>query len=712
MRRWLVGIAFVLTFAAQAAAGEPKVIILGFDGMDPALTQTFMDEGLMPNLVRLAQKGHYSVLKTSNPSESPVAWSVFSVGANPAKTGIYDFLRRMPGSYYPEFATVTPSKKAVLPSDAARWGIGLGAGVIVFVLVFLLAKLVAKKLPVRLGTAVVAGVIVAAGALYVVLNWVPKSMPLPISNRMGKNFWEITAEAGLPSTAIRMPVTFPVAEVPNTRLLSGLGVPDVRQTNGTYTLYSTEKASGDTEMGGRLVPVTVMGDRVEGRVLGPKNFTLEGKPGIKTPPDAAVPFVVNINRAEGTADITVQGETRTLKTGEFSEFFEFKFELNPILSLYGVAKFALLSIEPEFRLYLTPVNFDPAHMPPTVRISNPTDFSAQLAKRHGLFKTIGWQEETWALNELVIDEDLFLSDLYDVMRRIENIITGELEKDDWRLFIGVFEATDRLQHMMWRHWDDRHPLHDNAEAARYSPEFGKLYAEVDRIVGNVMDKYVDDDTHLIVMSDHGFQSFRKAININTWLVHNGFMTLKGQDAVRDRNLDDLFGKGEFWPNVDWSRTKAYHLGLGQMYINLFDREPEGAVMKTEYEAVQNELKEKLLQLTDPEDGRPVFVGVYRRQDIYRGPAYDFAPDLILGFNEGFRISWQSALGGIPKGVFADNDRKWSGDHCSVDPSLTGGVVFSNQRFEKADPSIMDIAPTVLKVFGLPENKEMEGKPLY
>ncbi|MBZ0271562.1 alkaline phosphatase family protein [bacterium] len=700
-------IAVVLMLASNTAfAAEPKVIILGFDGMDLRLVHKYMDEGLMPNMQKLQGTGHLGRLDTTNPSESPVAWASFAVGGNPGKTGIYDFLRRMPGSYFPEFATVTPGTKEVLPSDALRWGIAAGAGVVAALLLFFLLRLVTRSTITRLVAAIVPAVCVFGASAYVITKWVPKELPIPIGQRQGTAFWNYAADAGMGVTAIRVPVTFP-AEDFGGKLLSGLGVPDVRQTNGTFTVYSTQKMTAtNTEMGGKLVPVTMLGDRIEAKVLGPRNFTL------KDNPDVTVPFVAKINKAAKTADITCQGQTRTVKMGEFSDFFTFDFALNPLVHLSGIAKFALLAVEPDVRIYLTPVNFDPAKLPPTVRISAPADFAPMLHGQHGPFKTIGWQEETWALNELQISEELFLADLFETMSDIEKIVYAELDKRDARLFIGVFEATDRLQHMFWRYLDEKHPLYDADEAAKHSEAFRRLYAKIDQIIGRVMEQNVDDDTHLFVMSDHGFQSFRKAVNINTWLVENGFMALKGQEPGTEFNLDQLFGKGEFWPNVDWSRTKAYHIGLGNIYINLFGREPQGVVHKLEYEKVQNEIREGLKKLIDPETGEPVVIDVYPRQEIYKGPAFDLAPDLILGFAEGYRISWQSALGGMPKGVILPNDRKWSGDHCSVDPSLTYGVLASNRKITKDAPIIYDLAPTALSALGVDLPGDIDGKPLY
>ncbi|MCB9488500.1 MAG: alkaline phosphatase family protein [Deltaproteobacteria bacterium] len=706
-RMWAIGVVLGAMWIASAAqAAESKFIILGFDGMDPMLTEKFMAEGKMPNLKKLAEQGTYKKLITTTPSASPVAWSAFSVSGNPGKTGIYDFLRRMPGTYFPEFAMVSPSTKPLLPNDGTRYAISGVVGVVLAVLLFFLAKLATKSRAARAVIALVAGGVATGMTVFVFKTWVPKELPLPVLNRMGKTFWSVAGEAGINSTIIRVPVTFPAEDFPNGKLLSGLGVPDVRQTNGTFTVWETKRHNTtDTEMGGKLIQVQVVGNRVDTYLLGPKNFTVEGKPDVK------LPFSVEIDAADKAATIHVGEQTQTVAEGEFSDFFTFDFKLNPIIGLQGIAKFALISTDP-FKLYLAPVNFSPKKQPPTVRISTPKDFAAALAEDHGLYKTLGWQEETWALNENQIDETLFLADLKENFQQFEDILMDQIGQDDWRLFVWVTEATDRLQHMFWRYLDPKHPMYDEAQAEKFRGAFGELYHAVDTLIGKVMEQYVNDDTHLIILSDHGFQSFRKAVNINTWLVENGYMTLKGQEDVRDRNLDDLFDQGEFWPNVDWSRTKAYHLGLGQMYLNVFDREPNGIVPKEEYEALQEELRQKLMAFTDPEDGTPVFLGVYRRQDLYHGPAYDFAPDLFLGFNQGYRISWQSALGSVPKGLIVDNDRKWSGDHCSVDTSLTRGIFFSNLPINKDEPEIYDIAPTVLKTLGVAIPDDYDGKPLY
>ena len=224
---------------------------------------------------------------------------------------------------------------------------------------------------------------------------------------------------------------------------------------------------------------------------------------------------------------------------------------------------------------------------------------------------------------------------------------------------------------------------------------------------------VDDRTTLIVLSDHGFCSFRKAVNLNTWLARNGYMSLKSVRRVRDRNLDDLFGRGPFWPNVQWRQTRAYALGLGDIYVNLKGRERFGVVAPgREYESLRDEIVQKLEGLRDPETGARVILKVSKREEVYHGEYFDQAPDLIVGFNEGYRVSWQTALGGIPSAVIEENRRKWSGDHCSVFPGLIPGIFLSNRAISGDAPHIMDIAPTVLDLFDLPIPHEVDGRPLF
>jgi predicted AlkP superfamily phosphohydrolase/phosphomutase len=216
----------------------------------------------------------------------------------------------------------------------------------------------------------------------------------------------------------------------------------------------------------------------------------------------------------------------------------------------------------------------------------------------------------------------------------------------------------------------------------------------------------------MIVSDHGFHSWRKAVHLNTWLVQKGYMTLQGQ-VPGEKKLDDLFGGGEFWENVDWSRTRAYAMGLGQIYFNLRGREGRGIVSPgQEYTALAGELSVRLRnELIDPDSGQPIVRAVYKRDDVYSGEYLGDASDLQVGFEEGYRVSWQTTLGGSPQGIVEPNIRKWSGDHGGYDFATTAGVLVTNRPLLDGAPRIIDIAPTVLQFFGITPPAGLDGKAL-
>jgi predicted AlkP superfamily phosphohydrolase/phosphomutase len=293
------------------------------------------------------------------------------------------------------------------------------------------------------------------------------------------------------------------------------------------------------------------------------------------------------------------------------------------------------------------------------------------------------------------------------------VILDRLGNADWDLLVGVIESTDRVQHMMFRLIDPTHPAYDPNLAEKFGDSIERVYKRADQFVGQVLD-IVPPDTTIMIVSDHGFHSWRKAVNLNTWLVQNGYMALKGNAAAPDKKLEDLFGGGEFWENVDWSKTRAYSMGLGQIYFNLRGREGQGIVSPgAEYGALADELKGKLLaSLIDTDNGTHIIRNVYKRDDVYSGEFLGNAPDLQLGFEDGYRVSWQTTLGGSPQGIVYANTQKWSGDHCGFDYQTTSGIFISNKPISATNPSIMDIAPTVLKLLGVAIPGNIDGKPLF
>jgi predicted AlkP superfamily phosphohydrolase/phosphomutase len=358
---------------------------------------------------------------------------------------------------------------------------------------------------------------------------------------------------------------------------------------------------------------------------------------------------------------------------------------------------------------MSPLNLDPEDSP--LPISSPPGYAGELARKHGLMKTLGWWHDTWALNEERIDEGVFLEDCWRTMQQEREILLDELKNDPPTLLVSVFTATDSVSHMFYRLIDPQHPRYDADLAAKYGNAIELTYERMDAIVGDVMRTMKPDGT-LIVVSDHGFHSWRKGFNTNTWLVQNGFMTLKNPGAQEKQyNLDNLFGQGSFFPNTDWRRTQAYALGLGQLYLNLRGREKNGIVSPgPDAQRILEDLRQKLLALEDPDTHEKVIENVYLGSEIFHGARSSEASDIQMSFRDGYRTSWQTSLGAVPAGIIVANMKKWSGDHCASDPSDTQGIFFSNRPFP-APPSILDISPTVLNLLGVAPPAALDGHAL-
>ncbi|MFB3153635.1 MAG: alkaline phosphatase family protein, partial [Candidatus Acidiferrales bacterium] len=244
--------------------------------------------------------------------------------------------------------------------------------------------------------------------------------------------------------------------------------------------------------------------------------------------------------------------------------------------------------------------------------------------------------------------------------------------------------------------------YDSELADKYAGVLEKLYQEMDEVVGTVLEK-VDENTTLLILSDHGFAPFYRSFNLNTWLLDNGYVFLQ-DDSLREQT--------EFLLNVDWSRTRAYGLGLNALYLNLRGRERYGTVMPgVEAEQLLDEIIRKLLSVTDPETGRPVVTRVDRATEVYTGPYVTEAPDLLVGYNRGYRAGWDTILGKFPRAVLEDNRNEWSGDHC-MDFRLVPGVLLSNRKLRAAAPALTDLAPTILAEFGIEKTPEMVGQSVF
>jgi predicted AlkP superfamily phosphohydrolase/phosphomutase len=673
--------AFSLACSGTSTRGpskySQKLVILGFDGMDPHLLKQWMDEGKLPNIAKLAKGGGMYPLQTTHSPESPTAWASFATGVNAGKHNIYDFLVRDTGSYLPDLGMVTRTPAKFL------------------------------------------------------FNYFPISKPKLTSTRGGTSFWVTAGKQGVRSDMLTVPVTFPPEDVDNGHLLSGLPLPDIRGTMGTFSYYATDLSryeEGNTEMGGILKRLVFEGDTASSELEGPPSPIVRQQiekirhagaalsesdraklAELQAVQDVRIPFTVQWNRAAKTASIAIDGQTLPLQPGKWTPWIDLTFKVNFLVRLHGMAQMLLVNAGNELQLYVSPVNFKPDQ--PPIPISSPSGFSGDLYKAVGNYRTLGWAEATWALNEGRMDEKTFMDDLMVAFDDRAKVILNRVDAKDWDLLIGVIESTDRVQHMMWRLIDPKHPLYDAALVSQFGDSIERVYKRADDFVGEVVNR-VGPGVPVMIVSDHGFHSWRKAVNLNTWLVQNGYMTLKGQQGA-DKKLSDLFGGGTFWENVDWSRTRAYAMGIGQVYFNLRGRESQGIVSPgAEAAALADELSTKLLTLQDPEDGTPIIRAVYKRDDIYSGPFLHNAAELQVGMSEGYRVSWQTTLGGSPPGIVYKNDRKWSADHGGYDFAITSGVFVTGRPITTASPRIIDIAPTVLRYFGLSIPTDIDGKPLF
>lgn len=624
---------------SPAAIG--RLIVIGFDGQDPALTDQFLKEGVLPNFAALKTRGTYRRLQTTYPALSPVAWSSFSTGTHPARHNIFDFLDRDRRTYLPLLSSTR-----------------IGAVEKFF----------------RLGKYLI-----------------PRERPALTNLRRSKPFWTILGERRIWSTILRVPITFPPDRFHGAEL-SAMCVPDLLGTQGTFLLFTTRPPAARFKEGGQRVQVAVTNDRIDTVVTGPENAFVVGHPPL------ACPLTVTLDRTTHRATVAVGGEQVTLAVGELSGWLSLPFPAAPGVTVAGIARVQLLELGEHVSLYMSPINLDPES--PAMPISHPDYYAGYLAKRHGPYATLGLAEDTWALNEGVTDDATFLQQAHDIDDERRTMFLTSLEKLRTGALVCVFDATDRIQHMFWRYIDPKHPAHRKNAPVEHREAIKALYRKNDALVGQVMATLGPKDL-LMVISDHGFSSFRRGVNLNAWLHREGYLTLK----------DGADGSTEWLRDVDWANTRAYCLGLSGLFLNLRGREAGGIVEPgDEARALKAELIAKLSGLRDEAGGDIGVREAFDTRALYEGPYSENAPDLVIGYNAGYRTSWDCASGMVAGPVFEDNTKAWSGDHC-IDPRLVPGVLFCNRAIaDTRDLSIVDIAPTALRLFGLEPPPHMDGRP--
>ena len=621
---------------------DKKVLILGFDGMDPKLTQQWMDDGLLSNFKKLKDMGDFKPLRSSIPPQSPVAWANFVTGLNPGGHNIYDFIARDPNTYLPYLSTSEvkePKKKVKL------------------------------------------------------FGWVtPVSKVEVVGYRKGKAFWEVLHEHDVPSTILRVPSNFPPA-TGGGKSLSGMGTPDILGTYGTFLFYSTGVSRESAQTSGRVYPVEVKDNVIETKIIGPINSFKEERPVTE------IPLTIYLDSKNPMAKLRIQDQEILLSEGDWSNWVRLEFKMMAFTKTSAICRFYLKSVRPEFELYVTPLNIDPYN--PSLPISYPEGYAKEIAEKVGLFYTQGMPEDTWALNGGILNEDEFLAQSQFPLQERIKMLRMELDRFKSGVLFCYFSVTDSFQHMFMEHLDPQHPAYDKEKAEKYARVIPDIYRKMDEVLGMAM-KFTDENTLIMVLSDHGFVSFRRYFNLNTWLHQEGYLGFVNEYKGRG---------GEFFQNVNWRKTKAYALGLNGLYINLSGREGMGIVDPKDKNALMEEIRQKLFAFRDPETGNQVISNVFKPSEVYSGEWVKNSPDLIVGYNKYYRASWWTAQGATPKNILGDNKTQWTGDHC-IDTEVVPGILFTSRKIRKQEPALVDLAPTILREFGIEPLSGMKGKSIF
>lgn len=640
-------IKFIKRYKTLKHAQFKRTIIIGFDGMDYHLMNRFIKEGKrFPNFEKLAKEGTFAPLLSTEPPISPVAWSTFSTGVNPGKHNIFDFLTTDRNTYMPKLACsdILPPKRFLN-----------------------LGKL---KIPI--------------------------SKPKIELKRKSQSFWKIVSSKGIFSTVLRVPFTFPPEKFYGL-MVSGLGTPDLRGSQGSFSFYSDAEAKtfdvsdGVVEQLKKVPSDAAVSTTYEGLLKGPGHPFKEGNQPL------TIPFKLTVAKEKNTAVFEIGAEKVSLEPGKLSEWLPVEFKAG-IIKIGGIVQLVLESLDP-VKLYISPINIDPER--PSMPVSHPKILSVYLSKMLGSYATLGMAEDTSAVNEGVLSLESLLDQIYFYQKERERIFFDTLKKYKNGLMVQVFEATDRVQHMFWQFLENPNlkvngvPASKRARNAVYD-----VYKAMDDFLGELIPKLTKNDL-LMIVSDHGFNSAKREFHLNSWLHQEGYLVLKDGKKTSDK----------WYADVDWSKSRAYGQGLNGLFLNIKGREKYGIVNSgKEAEQLKEEIKQKLINVKDNGAGKPVMKAVYKREELYKGPYTQNAPDVVVGYSIGYKVAWESAVNFVGGDIFADNKKMWTGDHCFTSDQVPG-IFYSNKKIKINDPTLADISPTVLLAFGITPPSFIDGRNL-
>ncbi|MBW1881152.1 MAG: alkaline phosphatase family protein [Deltaproteobacteria bacterium] len=663
----LLALAAGLVVPVDTAAepeGPPGVFILGVDGVDPVILQRLMDEGKTPNLKKLAAEGTFQELGTSNPPQSPVAWTSFITGMNPGGHGIFDFVHRDPATYMPISSSTPPPEEP-------------------------------------------------GPVLHFFGYHLPLTSPQPQNNRTGTPFWDPLVAAGVDVEVYRVPGNFP-SPVSEAKVLSGMGTVDLRGGYGTYTLY-TSRPTERADVKGDIQLVTVQDHDLDG-IPDTASGVLRGPPDLFRMEPGAIPqlsdylterVTFHVDPEHEAVVIQVDGNDVLLAEGEWSDWVPVRYDALPwgLAAVDGVVRFYARQLRPDFQVYASPVNISPAN--PAMPVTSPEGWAKELYDLLGYYYTQGMPEDTNALKDRVFDDDDYAKQValvQDDTDAMLDLALRRFERGD--LTFIYFSDIDLQCHMLWRHGDPKyigappHPAIDDPEMShRHALDIDGYHMDVDRRVGEVRER-LPEGTVLLVMSDHGFAPYTRKVHLNAWLRDHGYLTLKDGEKTGSIPAGD----------VDWSRTKAYGYGFNGIYLNLEGREAEGIVAPEDADALMEEIAAGLEALVDPKDGKRVVVEAYLTREIYSGTRVAEGPDMVVGYDEHYGTSDASTLGEIEEPIVEDNTSRWSGNHL-MSPDVVPGVLLVNREIEGDGYDLTDLPVTLLAHYGIAPVQGMVGEPI-
>jgi predicted AlkP superfamily phosphohydrolase/phosphomutase len=596
-----------------------RILVLALDGVDPKLFARFSGEGLLPHLTRLQREGAWGKLLPVFPPVSPVVWTSFLTGLPPAEHGILDFVTKTPG----EYRSATGLYRVTPESDG------------------LFRYQTRRSAP-------------------TIFHLLPP----------GDDF------------CLWLPATFP-AESPPSRMLSGLGAPDVLATLGTSALYTTQPHRHPISEPGYVHGLKPLPTGWQGELPGPADTTLS----------------FSLHGTEEGIHLRLGDEPPCLiPLGQWSPWLEPQFAVTDHPAR-GLCRFKLLSRGEELALYRTPIWCHP--IDPLYPLAQPPELSATLASELGPAPSAGFAGDQWGLRQGLIGRATYLEDAYalwDAQADIARRMVGQ--GGGWRLGIIHLMVADALQHIFWRDLDPLHPAHDRYESARWEGEIERGYRWLDRLVGELQ-ALAGRDTLLVVLSDHGVMALNRRVDINRYLNQQGYLVLRGEE-------------------VEWASSRAFAFGHGGVWVNLVGRERGGCVAGADYESLRTELIAALRRWRDPEAGIPLLQAVWREEASRpRGAGGLTLPDVGFVLAPGYGLERKNLVGraGTEGALICANRGVWSGGHEGpYRPADIPGMLFLNgpgipASIELQGARIVDLVPTLMRYLGVQPPLNLGGRNL-